>query len=201
MLAENEQDLLTEVSLRLHDIEAVRFGRFTLHNGRTTSINIDLRLLSSYPQVLRLAARAYQQVLQSLDFDLIAATPLAGLPIGTAISLAMDVPLIYPRQSTRNYRTGNQIEGKWEVGKTAVVIDDLSTSGDSLSEGIAFLKAAGLHVNDAVVLLDQELGGRELLKGQVCNLHCVLTISRMLEILEENGRLSAKKRSQVLKRM
>jgi uridine monophosphate synthetase len=147
---------------------------------------------------MRLAAKAYRRVLETLQFDLLAATPLAGLPIGTAISLDMDIPLIYPRQSTKSYGTGKQIEGKWTVGQTAVVIDDLITSGDSLMEGIAFLKAAGLHVNDAVVLIDREQGGKESLQSQGYNLHYAITISRMLTILEENGRITPKKRTQIL---
>lgn len=198
MIAENGEDLLTQLSLRLHDIEAVRFGRFTLHSGKSSPLYIDLRLLASFPQVMRLAARAYRQVLETLEFDLLAATPLAGLPIGTAISLDMDIPLIYPRQQTKSYGTGKQIEGKWTVGQTAVVVDDLITSGDSLMEGIAFLKAAGLHVNDAVVLIDREQGGKETLLSQGYNLHYAITISRMLTILEENGRITAKKRTQIL---
>jgi uridine monophosphate synthetase len=156
-------------------------------------------LLASFPQVMRLAARAYRRVLETLEFDLVAATPLAGLPIGTAISLDMDIPLVYPRQSTKSYGTGKQIEGKWEVGQTAVVVDDLITSGDSLMQGIAFLKAAGLHVNDAVVLIDREQGGKEALKKQGYTLHNATTISRILTVLEENGRLTARKRSQILK--
>lgn len=196
---ENEQDLLVDLALNLYDIEAVKFGNFTLHSGKKSRIYLDLRLLASYPQVMRLAAKAYRQVLEKLEFDLLAATPLAGLPIGTAVSLDMDIPLIYPRQSTKSYGTGKQIEGKWEVGQTAVVVDDLITSGDSLLQGIAFLKAAGLHVNDAVVLIDRQQGGKETLKGEGYRLHSAISISRILAILEENDRLSTKKYDKILK--
>lgn len=197
MNANDNQDLLTELALKLHDIEAVKFGTFTLHSGKKSRLYIDLRLLASFPQVMRLAARAYRQVLEKLSFDLLAATPLAGLPIGTAVSLDMDIPLIYPRQSTKSYGTGKQIEGKWEVGQTAVVVDDLITSGDSLLQGIAFLKAAGLHVNDAVVLIDRQQGGKEILKGEGYKLHSAISISQILDILEETGRISSKKRGKI----
>jgi uridine monophosphate synthetase len=199
MDSENNQEILTELALELYDIEAVKFGNFTLHSGKKSRIYLDLRLLASYPRVMRLAASAYRQVLERLDFDLLAATPLAGLPIGTAVSLDMDIPLIYPRQSTKSYGTGKQIEGKWEVGQTAVVVDDLITSGDSLLQGIAFLKAAGLHVNDAVVLIDREQGGKEILLGEGYQLHSAVSISHILEILEENGRVSSKKYDKILK--
>jgi uridine monophosphate synthetase len=123
------------LALTLHEIGAVRFGEFVLHSGRTSPIYLDLRLLASYPEALRGAATAYQPILAGLTFDLLAATPLAGLPIGTAVSLATNVPLIYPRGSAKSYGTGKRVEGRWEKGQTAVVIDDLITSGDSLLGG------------------------------------------------------------------
>ena len=82
-------DHLESLVLTLHDIGAVRFGRFELHSGRTSTIYIDLRLLASFPFALREAAAAYRHQLKSLTFDLVAATPLAGLPIGLWVDLAL----------------------------------------------------------------------------------------------------------------
>jgi uridine monophosphate synthetase len=50
-----------------------------------------------FPKALRQAAAAYGTLLDKMNFDLLAATPLAGLPIGAAIGLEMNVPLIYAR--------------------------------------------------------------------------------------------------------
>ena len=80
--------------------------------------------------------------LASLHYDLLAATLLAGLPIGTALCLSLDKPLIYPRKTAKSYGTGKNVEGRWSIGQTAVVIDDLITSGDSVLETIAAVKAA-----------------------------------------------------------
>lgn len=191
-------DQLESLVLTLHDIGAVRFGRFELHSGRTSPIYIDLRLLASFPDALREAAAAYRHQLKTLTFDRIAATPLAGLPIGTAISLDMNLPLIYPRKTVKGYGTGKLIEGKWEIGQTAVVVDDLITSGDSLLKGITFLKAAGLHVNDAVVLIDRQQGGRQALKEQGYHLHSLMTISQLLAVLESKERITSHQRAQIL---
>ena len=192
-------DQLESLALTLHSIGAVRFGQFELHSGRTSPIYIDLRLLASYPPALRQAAAAYRPWLESLTFDLIAATPLAGLPIGTAICLDMDVPLIYPRKSAKGYGTGKQIEGKWESGQTAVVVDDLITSGDSLLQGISYLTAAGLRVTDTVVLIDREQGGRAMLQELGYHLHSVMTISQLLAVLEREGRITSRQRAEVLR--
>jgi uridine monophosphate synthetase len=188
-----------QLALALFDIGAVRFGNFKLHSGKQSPIYLDLRLLVSYPAVLRQAAVAYQEELGKLKFDLLAATPLAGLPLGTAVSLATDIPLIYPRKSVKSYGTGNQIEGHFQVGQTAVVLDDLITSGDSLLEMISSLKSVGLQVRDALVLVDREQGGAQTLAEQGYQLHATLGMRHLLAILESRDRISAKKRANVLK--
>jgi orotate phosphoribosyltransferase len=196
------QATLTEsLALTLYEIGAVRFGEFVLHSGRTSSIYLDLRLLASYPEALRQAAAAYRPILAGLAFDLLAATPLAGLPIGTAVSLEMNVPLIYPRGSAKSYGTGKLVEGRWEKGQTAVVIDDLITSGDSLLGGIEALEAAGLHVGDAVVLIDREQGGRETLQARGYQLHSAMTLGQLLSILEREGRITGRQRREVIEQV
>lgn len=195
MLPDSE---LETVALALYDIGAVRLGRFRLHSGRTSLIYLDLRLLVSHPDVLRRAANLYRSLLQDLTVDRLAATPLAGLPIGTAVSLAMDLPLIYPRKTAKSYGTGKEIEGEWKVGETAVVIDDLITSGDSILQAIAALKAAGLQVNEAVVLIDREQGGREALAAQGYRLHAAMTLTGLLAVLESRDRITARQKAQIL---
>lgn len=196
-------DMISETQLEtlavtLHDIGAVQIGRFRLHSGRESRIYLDLRILASFPAALRQVASAYRSLLTSLQFDLLAATPLAGLPIGTAIALEMDVPLIYPRKTAKSYGTGKQIEGRWAVGQKAVVVDDLVTSGDSILETIASLKAAGLHVGDAVVLIDRQQGGREMLEAQGYHLHAVISLPDLLSLLVDSGRITENQRQTVL---
>ncbi|MGB3716651.1 MAG: orotate phosphoribosyltransferase [Candidatus Promineifilaceae bacterium] len=191
-------DELVSLALTLFDIGAVRFGEFSLHSGRTSPIYIDLRLLASFPEALRQAATAYRTLLKKMTFDLLAATPLAGLPIGTAISLEMNVPLVYARPTTKGYGTGKQIEGKWEAGQRAVMVDDLITSGDSLLQGIKMLTSAGLIVTEAVVLLDREQGGREMLKSRGYTLSRAMTLGEVLAIYEAKRRISSEQRAKVL---
>jgi orotate phosphoribosyltransferase len=191
-------DDLASLALTLFDIGAVRFGEFALHSGRTSPIYIDLRLLASFPQALRQAAAAYRTLLEQMTFDLLAATPLAGLPIGTAISLDMNVPLIYARPAAKGYGTGKKIEGRWEAGQIAVMVDDLITSGDSLLHGIKMLEATGLTVSQAVVLLDREQGGREMLQSHGYTLSRAITLGQALAIYESEGRITSEQRAIVI---
>lgn len=192
------QETLTQLALTLHEIGAVRLGHFTLHSGRISPIYIDLRLLVSFPEALRRVAQAYAALLAPLRCDLLAAVPYAGLPIGTAIALETGIPLIYPRKEVKSYGTGQGVEGRWEAGQTAVVVEDLVTSGDSILQAIAALREVDLQVRDAVVLIDREQGGRAALAAQGYRLHAIMTLRQLLRILEDAGRISAPEHLAVL---
>lgn len=192
------QERQTPLAIALHEIGAVRLGHFTLHSGRISPIYIDLRLLVSFPEALRRVARAYAALLASLRCDVLAAVPYAGLPIGTAVALETGIPLIYPRKDVKGYGTGKGVEGRWEAGQTAVVVEDLVTSGDSILQAIAALQGVDLQVRDAVVLIDREQGGRAALEAQGYTLHAVMTLRQLLRILEGAGRISSQEHRTVL---
>lgn len=189
---------LEQFALSLYEIGAVRLGQFRLHSGRVSPIYLDLRMLVSHPQTLRMATAVYTTLLAKLDYNLLAAAPMAGLPLGTALCLALDRPLIYPRKTAKSYGTGKGIEGAYQIGETAVIIDDLVTSGDSILQAIAALKAGGLQVNDAVVLIDRQQGGMENLRQAGYQPHAAMTIRQLLSILEANQRITARDTARVL---
>ncbi len=183
---------------RLEAIGAVKLGRFTLKSGAISPIYIDLRLLISDPPTLALAAKAYAAVMASLDFDRIAAIPMAGLPIGTAVALETGRPMIFPRQKVKDYGTGQVIEGHFEPGETVLVLDDLISDGGSKVEAIAPLEAAGLRVRDVLVLIDRQGGGAETLAAAGYRLHSVLTLPAIVESLATEGRITPEQRQAVL---
>ncbi len=192
-----EHSNMESLALTLFDIGAVRLGRFTLRSGQLSPIYLDLRVLVSYPDVLRQATAVYRAILEKLTFDRLAGIPMAGLPIGTAVALDMNRPLIYPRQKAKGYGTGKMIEGLWEVGETAVAIDDLVTKGGSLIQAINLMRKAGLQTTDAVVLIDREQGGAEALQANGCTLHAGMTLNQILSSLEKNNRITAHQRAEV----
>ena len=145
-----------------------------------------------------ISAQEYARLLADLPCDRIAGVPYAALPIGTAVALAADVPLIYPRKEVKAYGLGKDIEGAWQPGDRVVIIEDLITSGGSTVKTAQRLREAGLIVEHAIVLIDREQGGVANLAAAGITAHAVFTLTEILEALTAAGRLSAEKRAEVL---
>lgn len=190
----------SSISILAHDLittGCVRFGEFTLKSGAISPIYIDLRRLVSHPSVLQRVAQAYAEKLRELNFDRLAGIPYAALPIATAIALAMNRPLIYPRREAKVYGTRASIEGEFISGETVVVIDDLATTGGTKIETIEKLKHAGLIVRDTVVLIDREQGARESLAAAGYTLHAVASLHDLLAEWNRTGDISAEQFARV----
>lgn len=175
----------------LHGIGAIRFGDFTLKDGRKSPFYVDLRLVISDPAVLREIARAMVERAAGLRFRRIAALPYAGLPIGVAMSLESGVPLVYPRKETKGYGTQRQIEGAYEAGDRVLVVDDVITSGGAKIEAIEPLRQAGLVAEDVLVLVDRSADRGEALRPFGLTLHAVVRVEELLRPLFEGGKISA----------
>ncbi len=171
----------------------IKFGSFTLKSGLQSPIYIDLRQIITYPKLLEQVGQAYLPILKNLQFSRIAGLPYAAIPIATAISLAGDYPMIYPRKEVKTYGTKAEIEGQYQAGETVVVIDDLATTGGSKFEAIEKLTGVGLVVYDVVVLVDRQSGAKESLEQAGYSMHAVLTISQLLEYWEQTGKVEKDK--------
>ena len=118
-----------ELSELLHRIGVVRFGEFTLKDGRRSPFYLDMRVLVSHPSALARVARAMLQRAEGLRYDRIAGLPYAGLPIAVAMSLIGERPMIYARKEAKQYGTKKLIEGEYRAGERALMVDDVVTSG------------------------------------------------------------------------
>ena len=186
-----------DLIIQLYEIGCIQFGQFTLASGKQSPIYIDLRRIAASPAVLKMAGQIYADLLEPLAYDHIAAVPYAALTIGTAVALETGRPLIYPRKEAKAYGTGRTVEGVFAAGDKAVIIEDLVTSGGSVLKAIEQLKAVGITVTDAAVLIDREQGGRANLAEKSCQLHAALQLSDILATLYSAGRISAEQLAEV----
>jgi uridine monophosphate synthetase len=174
-----------ELSELFYRIGVVRFGEFTLKDGRISPFYLDLRVLVTFPDALARVARAMLQRAESLIFDRIAGIPYAGLPIAVAMALIAERPMVYARKEAKAYGTKRLIEGEYRAGERALLVDDVVTSGGAKLEAVAPFTSAGLVVEDVLVVVDREESGAATLAAAGLRLHSVLKVHALLGHLRE----------------
>lgn len=181
-----------KLMIELYQIGVLQFGKFILKSGLESPFYIDLRILISYPSVLKKVALIYDEILQRLKFDRMVAVPYTAIPIVTAISIINKKPFLYTRKEQKTYGIKRPVEGQFNKKEEVVLIDDMITTGGSKLETIAVLEKLGLRVKKVVVLFDREQGGEEELKKAGYHLYSAFTISQWFNVLFKKKKISQK---------
>ena len=197
----NEKSMKEEIALGLHEIGALKFGKFTLKSGLESPMYMDLRLFISHPKFMKKVAKVYAHLLEPLEYDRLAGVAYAALPIAGAVSLEIEKPWIFMRKEglAKSYGLQKSIEGEYNQGDVIAVIDDLVTKGDSKLEVIQPFKEHGLEIKDFIVLIDYQKGAAKLLEDKGYNLHSFLTTREVVEIMKQNDKIDDSKYQQCLK--
>lgn len=183
--------------LELEKIGAIKFGNFTLKSGLVSPFYFDLRDMISYPAILDGVADLLVEKIKDMDFDVITGIPYTALPIASLVAAKLNKPLIYMRKEEKAYGTGNNVIGKFEKGSKCLVIDDLITTGSSKIETAEGYEKEGIVVKDFVVVIDRSANGTEELGKQGYNLHSLITLDEIVELLQSKGLISAEKVKEV----
>lgn len=188
-LEKEREEMKAELCRILHKIGALKFGVFKLTSGKTSPYYIDLRIVPSFPDAFQRVCELYVKLIETdlgaKNFDRIAGIPTAGIPFASLVAYRLRKPFLYIRPRARLHGRERRIEGIIMPGDRVLLIDDLITTGKSLSAAARAIRVEGGLVSDAVVLVDREEGGKENLAKDYVNLRYLLRASEAAEKLYE----------------
>ncbi len=180
-------EFVKEFAIFLFKNNIIKFGNFTLSSGKKSSYYIDLRLVPSFPHQFRKMIKNLQKLIIEkigLDnFDSLVSIPTGGLIIGSALAIETVKPLIYVRNKPKDHGTTKSLEGKILSGMQVMMIDDVATTGTSILNGIKELKAEGLSISNACVIINRLEGADKLLNSVGVILHQLTDILEITETL------------------
>lgn len=142
---------------------------FRLASGVVSPFYVDCRLVLAHPHSRHLVALSAFHRLQNVDIQSLGGLEIGAIPLATAISdfAYQAIPsrtwrTFVVRKQPKDHGLGKLIEGAWEPGDHALIVDDVLTSGGSLLRAVRAARDADLVVTHALVIVDrQEQQGRE----------------------------------------
>lgn len=170
---------------------AVKFGQFTLASGKQSDFYVNAKAVVSNSTGMLLAARCLVGCIIKVDF---AASVVAGMAEGANNLLggllylagrgkwAEEMHSVLIRKQAKGYGTGGVFVTDIEnpSGMRAVVVEDVTTTGQSAMEAVRLLREAGYDVRGVVTLVDRQEGAAELFAQEKVAFHAALNKSDLL---------------------
>jgi len=189
----------------LIDIESVKFSfkkPFTLTSGKKSPVYVDCRKIISYVKerniILDYAKDYFEK--NKIEFDLLAGGETAGIPYAAFLSERLQKRMIYIRKKPKEFGKNKQIEGFYENGQKAILIEDLATDGGTKAMFIEVLRKSGLEVSDIFVVFHYDIFdfNKTPLASKNIKIHSLCTWKNIINIIS-NKKLFIEKEIQDLK--
>jgi len=163
---------------------AFKMGEFTLASGRKSDYYVDLRSVTTRPELLRKVAQAMAKHIG--ECDKIAGVELGAVPIAAALSLETGIPFLMVRKQMKGHGTGRLVEGSMVPGDKVVFVEDTVTTAGSLVRAINAIREHGGIVERALVIVDREEGATETLTGIGVSMFSIASIGKLKQIASRN---------------
>ncbi len=153
-------------------------GQFKLRSGMISSFYFDKYRFETNPVLLSAIVDELEELLPR-SFDKLAGLELGGIPLATGLSLKTGKKCLYVRKTRKAYGTCNLVEGGFNSGETAVVIEDVITTAGQTRTSVEQMRESGLTVRHVVCVVDRQQGGKENLESIGCSLASVFTLDEL----------------------
>ena len=149
---------------------SVRTGDFTLRSGARSPYYIDARRVTMTAEGQFLVGKLGWQLLwdQAPGISHIGGLTMGADPVAYAIAHhswheQRPVDAFSVRKQAKGHGMGQQIEGGLPESARCIVVDDSITTGESVCEAVAAVRAHGATVHAVLTVVDREEGAVDLL--------------------------------------
>ena len=177
--------------------QVLKFGEFTLKSGRVSPYFFNAGLFNQGADLTRLG-EFYAAALQDagLQYDMIFGPAYKGIPIATAVSIALfnrfdiNKPVCFNRKETKDHGEGGNLIGSPLRGKV-LLVDDVITAGTAIRESMQIIQANEAQLSAVLIALNrQERGNGELSaiqeveRGYQCDVLSIIDFADLMVFIE-----------------
>ncbi|HEX5325229.1 MAG TPA: orotate phosphoribosyltransferase [Acetobacteraceae bacterium] len=185
-----DRDAALTTARLLLEIQAVNFRPdepYTFTSGWKSPVYIDCRRIIFFPRArAKICELAVEKIGRHVGYetiDVVAGGETAGIPFAAWIADRMLTPMAYVRKQAKGFGRNSLIEGDVPEGRRTLLVEDLTTDGQSKIRFCQALRDAGAIVNHTFVVFFYGVfpGAFETLARMDITLHHLCTWWDVLE--------------------
>jgi orotate phosphoribosyltransferase len=188
------EKIIAEKLLQAGAVKLNAENPFTWASGWKSPIYCDNRKVLSFPFLRDFIKSEMCNVIfeQFPDADLLAGVATAGIAWGAMAADQLKLPFIYVRPKPKEHGLGNQVEGFYEKGQKAVVIEDLISTGKSSLQVVDVLRNGGVEVIGMVSIFNYGFNeAREAFRQAGVELESLTSYQSLIQLALEKHIVSA----------
>ncbi len=160
---------------------ALEFGDFTLASGKKAKFYLDCRKLTLDSVGANLVAEGILELLgdnlpDAVGGMAIGADPITAAVITVAHRQGKRLKGFIVRKEAKTHGKGRDVEGPVNPGETAVIVEDVVTTGGSSLAAIERVESFGMKVREVIAIIDRLQGGADAFAAKGIRLRTLLTI-------------------------
>lgn len=138
-------------------------GDFTLSSGRKSNYLFQLRQTTMHSEGAMLIGDLIVDYMKESSLHCVGGLELGAVPVVTAVSV-MSFQKTYPvsaffvRKQPKSHGAREQIDGHLIRGGEVLLVDDVTTSGNSMLDAAAVIATEGCRTTTALSVVDREEG-------------------------------------------
>jgi len=149
---------MSDIADRIRAAGAIKKGKFKLSDGSLTDYYIDKYVFETQPELLAEIAGRIAERIDPEETDVVAGPELGAVPLVTAVSLQTGIPSAYIRKGQKHHGTQARVEGSIGKGDRVAVVEDVTTTGNTIIETAELVEEVGGVPEHLVVVVDRDDG-------------------------------------------
>jgi orotate phosphoribosyltransferase len=163
-----------------------------LASGRTSNYYLDMKPTMLNPEGATLLAELVLNKLEGVKMHYIGGLAMGAVPLLSQIAMLSyakrrPIPAFFVRKAVKDHGTMKRIEGVKQAdlkGTSVVILDDVTTTGDSAMQAVKAAQDAGANVELVLAIVDREEGAAEFFAKQGIAFKWLFRASELLQATE-----------------
>jgi len=154
---------------RLRDIirenSLLKDHNFVLSSGERSNYYFDMKMTTQHPEGVSLVGDVLFDYLRQFEFEYIGGLATGAIAVMVAVCMRSwpERPIkgFFVRDEAKNHGTKKLVDGFIEDGASVIIVDDVTTTGDSALKAVRAVQARGCKIVRVVSLVDRLEGAKE----------------------------------------